>query len=93
MGPKSDPNATTAEDAAALRAAGLDDREIFESTTWIAPRLTFATVNDALGAAPDPELRAKVPAAVRTNGHVRQVTVHSCGCEDASVPAAPGSAV
>ncbi|MET7994145.1 hypothetical protein ABZU76_24945 [Amycolatopsis sp. NPDC005232] len=60
-----DPNATTAEDVAALRAAGLDDREIFEATTWIALRLAFATVNDALGAAPDPELRAKVPAAVR----------------------------
>ncbi|WP_326833715.1 hypothetical protein VSH64_01955 [Amycolatopsis rhabdoformis] len=60
-----DPNATTATDVATLRTAGLNDREIFEATTWIALRLAFATVNDALGAPPDPELRAKVPAAVR----------------------------
>jgi uncharacterized peroxidase-related enzyme len=60
-----DPNATTAEDVESLRAAGLDDRAIFEATVFIALRLAFSTVNDALGASPDKELVDKVPAAVR----------------------------
>jgi uncharacterized peroxidase-related enzyme len=60
-----DPNATTSEDVDALRAAGLDDRAIFEATVFIALRLAFSTVNDALGASPDKQLVDKVPAAVR----------------------------
>ena len=60
-----DPNATTPEDVKSLRAAGLDDRAIFEATVFIALRLAFSTVNDALGASPDKELVDKVPAAVR----------------------------
>jgi uncharacterized peroxidase-related enzyme len=60
-----DPNATEAGDVARLRDAGLDDREIFEATVWIAFRLAFSTVNDALGAPPDPELIAAAPAVVR----------------------------
>ena len=38
---------------------------IFEATVFIALRLAFSTVNDALGASPDKELVDKVPAAVR----------------------------
>ena len=60
-----DPNATTPSDVAALRAAGLDDQAIFDATAFIAFRLAFSTVNDALGAAPDKELVDKVPPPVR----------------------------
>jgi uncharacterized peroxidase-related enzyme len=60
-----DPNATTAPDVDALRAAGLSEREILEATVYIGLRLAFATVNDALGAQPDPELVADAPPEVR----------------------------
>ena len=60
-----DPNSTTAEDVAALRAVGLGEREIFEATAFVALRLAFSTVNDALGAAPDGELSELAPPAVR----------------------------
>ena len=60
-----DPNGTTAEDVDALRRAGLDDREIFEATAFVAFRLAFSTVNDALGAAPDRQLAEEAPEAVR----------------------------
>jgi uncharacterized peroxidase-related enzyme len=60
-----DPNATTAADVDALRAAGLTDREILEATVYISLRLAFATVNDALGAQPDAELVAEAPPEVR----------------------------
>lgn len=60
-----DPNATTGADVEALRAAGLSEREILEATVYVGLRLAFATVNDALGAQPDPELVAAAPAPVR----------------------------
>jgi uncharacterized peroxidase-related enzyme len=60
-----DPNAITPADIAALRAAGLSDREIFDATALVAARLAFSTVNDALGALPDAELRDAVPGPVR----------------------------
>lgn len=60
-----DPNATTPTDVERLRAAGLSDREIFEATAFIALRLAFSTVNDALGASPDSQLAAAAPPAVR----------------------------
>jgi uncharacterized peroxidase-related enzyme len=60
-----DPNATTQADVDRLRTAGLDDREIFEATTWIAYRLAFSTINDALGAIPDVQLAQKAPPPVR----------------------------
>jgi uncharacterized peroxidase-related enzyme len=60
-----DPNATTRGDVERLRELGLDDREIFEATTFIALRLAFSTVNDALGAPPDPELAEEAPERVR----------------------------
>lgn len=50
-----DPNAATDRDVARLREVGLGDREIFEATAFVAFRLAFPTVNDALGAAqPNP---------------------------------------
>jgi uncharacterized peroxidase-related enzyme len=60
-----DPNATTQADLAHLREAGLDDKEIFEATAFIAFRLAFSTVNDALGAAPDKQLADQAPDVIR----------------------------
>jgi alkylhydroperoxidase family enzyme len=59
-----DPNATTAADVQALRDAGWEDRQIFAMTTWVALRMAFSTVNDALGVTPDAELRDTVPPSV-----------------------------
>lgn len=60
-----DPNATSAAGVERLRAAGLDDREIFDATAFVAFRLAFSTINDALGAAPDLQLAEAAPAPVR----------------------------
>jgi alkylhydroperoxidase family enzyme len=51
-----DPNGTTAQDVQELRDAGLDDAAILAVTTFVALRLAFSTINDALGAVPDREL-------------------------------------
>jgi uncharacterized peroxidase-related enzyme len=60
-----DPNATTSDDVVQLQEVGLGDREIFEATAFIAFRLAFSTVNDALGAAPDKQLVDEAPELVR----------------------------
>ncbi|WP_214407698.1 carboxymuconolactone decarboxylase family protein [Pseudonocardia lacus] len=59
-----DPNATTADDVRALREAGFTDPQIFAITAFVALRVAFATVNDALGARPDAELTGRLPRAV-----------------------------
>lgn len=59
------PNATSAADVERLRAAGFSEREIFEATAFIAFRVAFSTVNDALGARPDLPLAEAAPPAVR----------------------------
>jgi len=59
------PNATVTADVEDLRAVGFSDLEIFDATAFIAFRLAFAVVNDALGACPDRELAEAAPAAVR----------------------------
>ena len=61
-----DPNGTTAQDVEELRRVGYDDGQVFSITLFIALRLAFSTVNDALGAAPDAELAGRAPTAVRT---------------------------
>lgn len=61
-----DPSATTEDDVDSLRALGYDDRQIFAITLFVALRLAFSTVNDALGANPDAELGERVPTAVRS---------------------------
>ncbi len=61
-----DPNAIADEDVQALRRAGFHDGQIFAITAFVALRLAFATVNDALGAVPDPELSDAVPEPVRS---------------------------
>ena len=60
-----DPNATTEADVDRLRGAGLSEREIFEATAWIALRMAFSTVNDALGARPDAQLAENAPRIIR----------------------------
>jgi uncharacterized peroxidase-related enzyme len=60
-----DPNATTPADVQALRDAGLDDGQIFAITAFVALRLAFSTVNDALGAQPDGPLAQSLPPEVR----------------------------
>ena len=58
------PSSTEAKDLQPLRDAGYDDAQIFAITVFVALRLAFAFVNDALGARPDAELFAIAPAAV-----------------------------
>ena len=60
-----DPSSTEAHDIQALRDAGYDDAQIVAVTAYVALRIAFATVNDALGARPDRELNERAPAAVR----------------------------
>jgi alkylhydroperoxidase family enzyme len=60
-----DPNATTEADVQVLRDAGFDDMQIFAITVYVAARLAFSTVNDALGSMPDAELAASLPRPVR----------------------------
>jgi hypothetical protein len=60
-----DPNATTPADIQALRDCGLDDDHIFAVTAFVALRLAYSTINDALGAQPDPQLLQSLPPLVR----------------------------
>jgi uncharacterized peroxidase-related enzyme len=59
-----DPNAIGTADVDVLRAAGLDDGQVFAVTVFVALRQAFSTVNDALGASPDEELAARTPDGV-----------------------------
>ena len=61
-----DANGTGPDDVAALRAVGYDDAQILAITAYVALRMAFSTVNDALGVQPEPELAALAPEAVRT---------------------------
>ncbi|MDQ1424623.1 MAG: hypothetical protein QOD72_2121 [Acidimicrobiaceae bacterium] len=60
-----DPNAIGGLDVEALRDAGYDDQQIFAITVFVALRIAFSTVNDALGARPDRALRDSAPEPVR----------------------------
>lgn len=59
-----DPTRTTAADLAPLRAAGFDDAQILAITLFVALRLAFSSVNNALGARPDRGLVEHGPAEV-----------------------------
>jgi alkylhydroperoxidase family enzyme len=61
----SDPNSTTLEDVEGLRAAGFSDDQIFGITLFVALRVAFSTVNDALGGRPDQRLVDRLPANIR----------------------------
>ena len=56
-----DPNATSSRDVEALREVGYDDRAILAITLYVAGRIAFSTVNDALGARPDRQLAEAAP--------------------------------
>ncbi len=58
------PNTTTPADVQALRDAGLTDQQIFAVTVFVALRVAFSMVNDALGAFPDTQLIRSLPAEV-----------------------------
>jgi len=60
-----DPNGTAAADVEALRAVGYQDEQIAALTVFVALRIAFSTVNDALGARPNGELAGAAPDAVR----------------------------
>jgi uncharacterized peroxidase-related enzyme len=59
-----DPNAPGPADVQGLRDVGFDDDQIFAITVFVALRIAFSTVNDALGARPDRELVEAVPTRV-----------------------------
>jgi uncharacterized peroxidase-related enzyme len=59
-----DPNATTPADVEELHDAGLTDPQIFALTAFVALRVAFSTINDALGAIPDAQLVESLPRAV-----------------------------
>jgi uncharacterized peroxidase-related enzyme len=61
-----DPNGIRADDVQPLRDAGFDDEQIFAITTFVALRLAFSSINDALGIGPDVQLGQSVPAQVRS---------------------------
>lgn len=61
-----DPNAIGPDDVQALRDGGFDEAQIFAITTFVAFRLAFSIVNDALGARPDRELGTAAAAPVRS---------------------------
>jgi SAM-dependent methyltransferase/alkylhydroperoxidase family enzyme len=61
----SDPNGVTDANVGELRSAGFSDAQIFAITAYVAGRLAFSTVNDALGAQPDHELAVGVPREIR----------------------------
>jgi hypothetical protein len=53
-----------AADVQELRDAGLTDSQIFAITSFVALRVAFSTINDALGLTPDAQLEASLPPAV-----------------------------
>ncbi len=59
-----DPSRTTRHDVQELRDAGWTDAQIFAITTFVALRMAFSTVNDALGALPDSAYRSLTPRPV-----------------------------
>ncbi len=59
-----DPNGIDEGDVRALREAGFEDQQIFAMTTYVALRIAFSTVNDALGAHPDGAYRRTAPPPV-----------------------------
>lgn len=63
------PNEIRTDDVQPLRDAGFEDDEIVAITVFVALRLAFSSVNDALGARPDAELIANA-----SDGITRAIT-------------------
>lgn len=59
-----DPTTTGPKDIAELRALGLDDKEIFSLTLYVALRIAYSTFNDALGVPLDQQEVDKYPDEV-----------------------------
>lgn len=59
-----DPNSTTPTDIQSLHEAGWTDAQIFGITAFVALRIAFSTINDALGAQPDAGYRTVAPRPV-----------------------------
>ncbi|MBY8872468.1 methyltransferase domain-containing protein [Micromonospora sp. PLK6-60] len=59
-----DPNSTAVADVQPLREAGYGEAQILAITAYVALRVAFSSVNDALGAVPDWQLRSSTPEAV-----------------------------
>lgn len=57
-------NCREAPDVRALSETGWTDRQIFAITAFVALRIAFSTVIDALGARPDAQYRSVAPPAV-----------------------------
>ena len=76
------PNGTTAQDVGALRAADCSERDIFEATTFIAFRLAFSTVNDALGVEPDRQIAEAAPPEVQNAVRYGRATARQAGGRD-----------
>jgi len=68
-----DPNGTGAADVQELRDAGFSDAEIFGITFYVALRLAFSTVNDALGS---PSRRGVPRSLARVGGGRRHLRPH-----------------
>ena len=60
------PNGTTPDDLNLLRAADCSEKDIFEATIFVAFRLAFSTINDALGVQPDRQVVEGAPPEVRS---------------------------
>ena len=60
-----DPDVTTPADVGELRGAGFADSQIFAITAFVALRVAFSNINDALGASPDAQLMEFLPPVVR----------------------------
>jgi len=60
-----DPSSTRVDDLEPLRRAGYADPAILAITAFIAIRMAFSIVNDALGLRPDAELGKSVPPQLR----------------------------
>jgi alkylhydroperoxidase family enzyme len=59
-----DPNDIDAADVQDLRDAGFDEVQIFAITTFVALRLAFSSIDDALGTGPDRQLGSSTPEPV-----------------------------
>jgi SAM-dependent methyltransferase/alkylhydroperoxidase family enzyme len=79
-----DPNGTAPGDVQSLRDAGYDDAQIFAITAFVAFRIAFSTVNDALGARPDPELGKAAPVSVRSAVTFGRSVGSNCGPGESS---------
>jgi alkylhydroperoxidase family enzyme len=59
-----DPNDIEVADLQGLRDAGFDEEQVFAITTFVALRLAFSSINDALGVGPDRQLGSSTPEPV-----------------------------